>query len=180
MPVTYQQYIDRAVDIASGATQNALQDATTLAQSLVPETWNVMAQQLSRTARTRMLLRRTINMAVSDGVGVLPSYGMAEFAWEADVVDKDGEIASYVTYDLFIRPLDPRIAHFSFKKGVELHYLPVDGEIGVYGGNLEVTIPCVPEVPGQPTILIAWPDEVIDDAVRMLVDRMITAVKAVA
>lgn len=174
---TLQELIDRATDIAAGSIDGPMQDASMLAQSLLPEIFHDLAARAAADPYLRTVYRRTLSVAITAGVGNLPDEAFTAYACAADVLDANGDYASWLRYDNFVRTPDIRLAHFALKQGTELHYSPVGG--GSYTGNISVTIPCAPVLPATATATVVVPDEVLDDIIRELANRMVASYKAV-
>lgn len=170
-----QAIIDRATDIAAGAVDGPLQDAAMLAQSLLPEVLHSETEKSALDPYKRSIYKRVLSVTITNNVGDLPDEALTAYACEATVTDENGDIASLLHYDNFVRSPDTRLAHFAIRQGTEIHYLPVGG--GAYNDDIEVTIACVPEIPTAPTDEVVMPAEIVDDVVRALADKMVLAYK---
>lgn len=168
---TMQEIIDRATDIASGSIDVPLQAATMLAESLLPQVLHEQAGKSALDPYFHAVYRKTISITLTDNVGTLPDNVLTAYVCAAEVTDINGDHASYSPYHNFLRSPDPRLAHFTVKQGTELHYLPVGG--GDYDDDLEVVVPCAPEVPALATDEVDMPPEVVDDVIGALAAKMV-------
>lgn len=175
---TLQELIDRATDIASGAIDGPLQDAEMLAQSLLPEVLHEEASKAAKDPQMRTIYKKTHAVAVTAGVGNLPAEAFSAYLCEADVIDTNGDNASWCRWASFVRPLDPRLAWFAAKEGTTLGYLPVGG--GSYTGNISVTVATAPTIPALSTDQVVMPEEILDDVIRSLAEKMVISYKSVA
>jgi hypothetical protein len=175
---TLQELIDRATDIAAGAIDGPLQDAEMLAQSLLPGVFHDVVTATALDPFKRTIFKRTFTVPMVAGVGTLDDSVLTAYVCEAITLDTDGDYGSWIRYDNFVRPLDNRLAHFSIKEAVELHYRPVGG--GVYSADLDITIAAVPVLPALLTDQLPIPEEELDDVIRALATSMVASLKAVA
>ena len=175
---TLQELIDRATDIAAGAIDGPLQDAELLAQSLLPEVLHEESSKAAKNPEMRTIYKVTHTVPVTAGSGNIPAEAFSAYMCEADVVDVDGNNASWCRWASFVRPLDSRLAWFAMKEATEIHYLPVGG--GSYTGDIEVTVATAPTIPAAATDQIIMPEEILDDIARSLAAKMVESYKAVA
>lgn len=174
---TLQEIIDRATDIAAGSIDGPLQDSEMMAQSLLPEVLQELASSSALSLYVQTVYKQTVTVTVTNNTGDLPGEALTAYVCNADVIDENGDKASFSPYHNFLRSPDERLAHFTIKQGTELHYLPVGG--GTYNGDIEVTIPCVPQLPTLATDQLDVPDETVSDIIDRLAARMVSAYKAV-
>ena len=172
---TLQEIVDRAIDIAAGAIDGPLQNADMLAQSLLPTALHMETTRSALDPYTRTLFRRALTISITNNVGNFPDEALTAYACTADVIDENGDNAGYSHYNTFLRSPDPRMAHWAVRQGTEIHYLPVGG--GAYSNDIEVTIPCVPEIPALATDQIVMPEEAVDGVVETLARLLVGAYK---
>lgn len=174
---TMQEVLDRAIELAAGIADGPLHDADVLAETLLPRVLENLGERVAAKGSRRILLRQTLQVAVTNNIGLLPDNALSQYICEADVVDVPGDRASVTTYSIIVRSPDDRLAWLAMKEGFTFHYLPVGG--GIYTDDVFITMPCVPVVPAASTDPLIITAELLDEAISDLANAILSAGKVV-
>lgn len=182
--MTLQELVDRALSIASiGLDQSVAQLLTNevVAEDLLLQVFAEVGEQAARDERQRHLLRRTKDLAVVNGTVALPGDALSMYIEDSVLIDPTDitKRYSYLAWEHFVRsPLDSRLGHYSVVGEMALEVVEPDTEYNPTSGptiNLQLSIPCVPEVPASVGDDIAVSAEVAD----VLVERLAVALKPI-
>jgi hypothetical protein len=179
MSTTFQEFIDRSIlETTRGldAATVSLLDVTGMAENLVGQVFQDVAERLAAVERTRHLLRRTVSVTLSAGYGVLPDEVLSEYFCESTVNVAN---MSYVPWESFVLPQDFRLGYYTIKGS--------DGADRTLGwrnagqafadpltknGTVALTVPCVPAIPVTASGAILVPAEIISELQNTLAQRI--------
>lgn len=167
-----QELIDRAISIATAA--NPTLEPTAVAEDLLLQVFAEVGAQAARDERLRHTLRRTKTVNVVNGSVVLPGDTLSAYIGDSVLIDPADRTKryTYLPWDaLLSEPLDARLGHYSIE-GESVMWVVEPGDEYMGDGPtaaLNLTIPCVPEVPASAGATIAVSEEVADLLVAALV-----------
>lgn len=167
MALTYQQLLDLAVEQA-GAGDEELR-----AEALAINALQIIAQRVANSER-RDLLRRTVTIVLTNGVGTIPDTVLVEYMVNADLHNPDDltELYTFIKHwNDFINDPETRLGRFNVKASTlsviqpgEV-YDPADGRTG----NISLTASTVPQIPANATDPITnFPAELENDLIAVL------------
>lgn len=160
-----------------------LDDATTIMEAMVPTVFQAVAESCAGDPDRQSLLRRTHTISMTNGVGVLPDEVLTSCMNNSSIADPDdisvGKFQSFVPQWVdFIGPRDniqTQLNWFNVKGDSDLHYLAANEEYDPdngFDGDLELTVPSVPETPTLATDTVDVPSEVASDLIAALADSL--------
>lgn len=140
----------------------------TAVEPLVPVVFAQAGDELAKTERFRVLLRRTKQLAVVDGSVQLPDDVLSVYLDDAALIDPADTTKRYSLlpwHELVREQLDARLGHFAVEGEGTIHIVEPDTPYDPNAGPttaLALTIPCSPEVPASITDEVDVPAEIID------------------
>lgn len=169
MAITYQQLIDLAVEQAGAAPE----DLELRAEALAINALQVIAQRVANSER-RDLLRRTVTVALTNGVGTVPDTVLVEYICNADLHNPSdlSELYTHIKHwNDFITDTETRLGKFNVKASTLTVIQPnalYDPSSGLTG-NVSLTASTVPQIPANATDLITnFPAELENDLIAIL------------
>jgi hypothetical protein len=113
-------------------------------------------------------VKNTIN--ITTGSGALPSTVMRQFLKQADYSDANGSLISYFDYavDNDSGQTFTQLGYVTVQGDTIYYTEPAPGNATSYSGNLYMTVPSFPVLPGSMGSTIPMPDEIVDDVILTL------------
>lgn len=177
--MTYLEFIATAAQMAlSGgdANESRLLDAEMTAESLVSSVFKRITLAISADPDKRALLRRTNTIALTSGVGTLPSTILMECLPGAAITDPDDDqiaqdmsyVPNYFDY-LEAAGYETRLGYWTVMAnattGNTIRYIrPNDLGVETKTGNIDLTVVTIPSIPAVATDPLEAPQEFIDMA----------------
>lgn len=177
--MNFQEFISAAAQMAlSGgdANESRLLDAEMTAESLVSSVFKRITLVINADPDKRALLRRTNTIALTSGVGTLPSTILMECLPGATITDPDDDqiaqdmsyVPNYFDY-LEAAGYETRLGYWTVMAnattGNTIRYIrPNDIGVETKTGNVALTVVTVPTIPALPTDTLDAPQEFIDMA----------------
>lgn len=158
-------------------------DAIAIMEAMVPTIFQAVAESYASDSDKQSLLRRTHAITMTNGVGVIPDEVLTSCLKNSSIADStDVEVGKYQSFVPqwvdFIGPRDNiqiQLNYYCVKGDDDLHFLaanedydPDDG----FDGDLELTVPSVPEVPTLSTDTVDVPAEVASDLIESLANAL--------
>lgn len=178
--MTLKELIQRAVDIANLKLTEASQ-AEQAAEALLPAVFGSVATKAAGSPRLRTTLRRTKTVAVVSGAATLTDDVLTAYIDEANLIDPSDttKLYSLVSWHLYTTgQLDERLGYFTIKGETLLHVRDPFETYDPSGGmsaSLQLTVPCVPEIPALVTDDVNVTDEVADELITALAAALVLA-----
>lgn len=145
----------------------------TIIEAIMPAVFQAVAEDAAGNPDKRPLLRRTKTIAMVSGTGTIPDDVLTKCFDEATLLDPADltKLYSWVPdYFDFVGPLDTRLGYFcSSIENTIVQREPGDDYSLATGftGNMQLTVPCVPEVPALPADQVAVAAVIASDLVSV-------------
>lgn len=190
MAFSLRQWIERSATLALAGED--MLTVPTLDPEETAETWahHVMfevSEGLASDSATHPLVETTVTVALTNGVGTLPSKVLINYLPKATVTRAgDATMARklrYLPWHEFVRPLSTRFGSFSVRDGSEFNlvlpgatYTPGSG----YTGNVSLITACAYDMPATESATISVPLKVEELLVRALAEKLVAKRRAAA
>lgn len=180
MSISLQQLIDQAISIANrGVDQSAAPalSAEMVAEDLLSTVFQQVGQTVAKDPARRSLLRRSVDVAFTNGSATLTDAVLTEYLSESTLYDSTDLTKQYSwvsQFENFIRKSDRRIGFYSVNES-SINIVEPSAVYAVASGltgSRKLVIPCTPEVPATATTTVDVRAELIDDLVMGLADEL--------
>lgn len=170
----YSEWIERVrLEAQRGSEQAELSqlDTQPIIEAIQPSVFQLVGEQCAANPRTRDLLKRTVTVALADGIGTLPVYVLEKYMEDSTVYDEDDLAKTFCwvrNFNDFIGPLSDLLAYYNVREGHTLYVRDVGEEFTVpltLAVDISVNVPCAPVRPAAATDPIDAVDEVLSNLV---------------
>lgn len=172
--MTLQEFINNSIFVAG------VQNADAQAEALVPIIFQRVALRYAGSFDGRSLLRRTLTVSLTNGVGEIPSAALTS-CWTGATVNVPAEptvgpLMSFTPWDEFLCPLDVRLGYWTIRVNDTMYWInpgeTYDASSG-RTGDVELNITSVPDVPATAGATIDAPDEFLSDATEEMAKSLV-------
>lgn len=181
MAFTLKQWMVRSTVIAlQGEPENSvLADIDDTAEALAHEVMVEVCEEAGRDPNLAPLVTETVTIALTTGTGTIPTKMLVEFLPIATVNDPADATLSrkmrFLPWKDFIRPSISTLGYFSARNITSFSmtrpgtaYNPASGMTG----NIEVIIPCAPDMPAAESTTITVARKIEELLVKRLAERL--------
>ena len=172
--MTYAEWVERVrLEAQRGSEQAELSqlDTQPIVEAIQPSVFQAVGEMCAANPRKRDLLKRTVAVTLTDGVGDLPAYVLEKYMEDSTVYDPEDLTKTFSrvrNFNDFIGPLDSRLAYYNVREGRTLYVRDVGEAFAIpltLDGDISVNVPCAPVRPVAATDQIDVPDEITSDLV---------------
>jgi len=180
MALTWQELIDQAVEqTAKGRSDSDIEDLELKAESLARVALHQLSARIASNPEARALLTRTITIALTNGIGVLPSTVLLDYITNSSLTNPADLTNTYAyirNWENFIRDPETRYGRYNIKQNTLTVIQPAAAYVVGSGltGNVDLTTAAQLVIPTNPTDPIDNLPTVLED---VLIDNLVNLLR---
>jgi len=162
-----------ATQMAGDANLSAVIDAKGGIRALLPHAIREVYRRKAKDQKYNADINVTKTVAIVGGSGTCPDEIMREFLSQAEFQDDNGSLITYFDYGVDMN---------STVNFTQLGYVTLQGDTFLYtapaptvsySGDLDVTVPCTPVIPGSMATDIPMTDATTEDVILFLAEAIL-------
>lgn len=169
MGMTFQEIIDRAMQLATGIegddSASVLIDSEMTVEAIYPHALRAVIKDQAKKGLNVQDLMKTHSITFASGTAALPDDLLEEYLSSWTYPGRP--FVSVVPYQDYQRHLLVQIDYLSLNAGA-LKFTPAGGTLDTFAGNVKITGISLPDAPVSSTTVIDLKDETLEDTIALI------------